>query len=160
MGWPDDHTVFITTRKGVDEQWMKARLRHADNVREVAPLVSLLDEVDTRAAVWMVAAPKNPGESILPGTEPPRAMYGSLLVASELRVHAGLRYDAPADADKMARDLTKRLEGFKREPLAAMWLKEAGFGVRGSDTVFTASMDHMMAVLTLKGLFEQLKTLE
>ena len=87
-------------------------------------------------------------------------MYGSLLVASELRVHAGLRYDAPADADKMARDLTKRLEGFKREPLAAMWLKEAGFGVRGSDTVFTASMDHMMAVLTLKGLFEQLKTLE
>jgi hypothetical protein len=60
----------------------------------------------------------------------------------------------------MARALASRLEGFKREPLAAMWLKEAGFGVRGSDAVFTASMDHTMAVITIKGLFEQLKALE
>ena len=160
MGWPDDHTVFLTTRRGIDASWMKARLRHADAVSQVPALISLLDEVDTGAALWLVAAPPEPGDSPLPGTKAPRAMYGSILVTSELKVHAGLRYDAQADAEEMARALASRLEGFKREPLAAMWLKEAGFGVRGSDAVFTASMDHTMAVITMKGLFEQLKALE
>ena len=160
MGWPDEHTVFITTRKAIGEPWMKARLRRADSVRKVAALTGLLDEVDTSAALWAVAAPRDPGDSPLPGTKPPRAMYGSLQVASDLKVHAGLRYDAQADAEEMARALASRLEGFKREPLAAMWLKDAGFGVRGNDTVFTASMDHTMAVITIKGILEQAKTLK
>jgi eukaryotic-like serine/threonine-protein kinase len=160
MGWPDEHTVFITTRKAAGEAWMKERLRRTDNVRTVTALTGLLDEVDTSAALWAVAAPRDPGESPLPGTKPPRAMYGSLLVATDLRVHAGLRYDAQADAEEMARALASRLDGFKREPLAAMWLKDAGFGVRGNDTVFTASMDHTMAVITIKGLLEQAKALK
>jgi hypothetical protein len=160
MGWPDEHTVFITTRKGIGEDWMKKRLRRADTVRKTQALTALLDEVDTGAALWAVAAPPEPGESPLPGTKAPRAMYGSLLVASDLKVHAGLRYDAQADAEQMARALSSRLDGFKREPLAAMWLKDAGFGVRGNDTVFTASMDHTMAVITVKGILEQAKALE
>ena len=159
MGWPDDHTVFITSRNGVDEAWMKARLRHADTVRKVPALTSLLDEVDTGAALWMVAAPPTPGDSPLPGTKAPRAMYGSLLLASDLKVHAGLRYDAQRDAEEMARALATQLESFKREPIAAMWLKQAGFGVHGNDAVFTASMDHEMAVITIKGILDQAKAL-
>jgi hypothetical protein len=159
MGWPDDHTVFITSRNGVDEAWMKERLRHVDTVRKVPALTSLLDEVDTGAALWMVAAPPTPGDSPLPGTKAPRAMYGSVLLASDLKVHAGLRYDAAKDAEEMARALATQLEGFKREPIAAMWLKQAGFGVRGNDAVFTASMDHDMAVITIKGILEQAKAL-
>jgi serine/threonine protein kinase len=160
MAWPDDHTVFLTTRTGVDEAWMKRRLGHAGSAREVEALTSLFAEVDTGAALWLVAAPPTPGESPLPGTKPPRALYGSILLTSELKVHAGLRYDAPADAEEMARALAKQLEGFRREPLAAMWLKDAGFGVRGADAVFTAAMDDTMAVITLKGLLEQAKALQ
>ena len=160
LAWPDDHTVFITTRTGVGEAWMKDRLRHADTARQVPALTALLDEVDTGAALWIVAAPPEPGTSPLPGTRPPRALYGSIRLASELEVHAGLRYDAPADAAEMARALAAQLEAFKREPLAALWLKEAGFGVRGSDAVFTASMSHEMAVITVKGLLEQAKALK
>jgi serine/threonine-protein kinase len=160
MGWPDDHTVFFTTRPAADEAWMKSRLRHAGSARDARALTSLLPEVDTGAALWLVAAPPAPGESPLPGTRPPRALYGSLLLSNELRFHAGLRFDAPADAEQMARALATQLASFRREPIAAMWLKDAGVGVRGNDAVFTASMDDTMAVLTLKGLFEQLKLLE
>jgi hypothetical protein len=41
-----------------------------------------------------------------------------------------------------------------------MWIKDAGFGVRGNDAVFAASMDHTMAVITIKGILEQAKTLK
>ena len=160
LGWPDDHTVFLTTRAAADEAWVKARLRHADTVREVSAITSLLSAVDTGAALWIVAEPPNPGEAPLPGTKPPRALYGSLLLTSQLKLHAGLRYDAPADAEQMARALATQLESFRREPLAQMWLKDAGVGVRGADAVFTASMDDTMAVITIRGLLEQVKKLE
>jgi predicted Ser/Thr protein kinase len=160
LGWPDDHTLFITTRKSADETWMKARLRRTDSARDAKSLTALLSDVDTGAALWLVAAPPNPGEAPLPGTKPPRSFYGSLLLTSKLEVQAGLRYDAPADAEQMARALATQLESFRREPLAQMWLKDAGIGVRGSDAVLTVSMDDTMAVITMKGLLEQLKTLE
>jgi hypothetical protein len=157
IGWPDDHTVFLSTRKGIDEAWMKGRLRKASSVRQAQALISLLDQVDTGAALWFIAAPAEPGDAPLPGTKPPRSIFASLRLASDLQLHAGLRYDSPADAEQMARALASQLEGFRREPLAAMWLKDAGFGVRGSDAILTVSMDHAMAVITLKGLLEQIK---
>jgi hypothetical protein len=156
MVWPDRHTVFITTRAGVDEAWMVERSRGAKSVRDNPEVFSLLDEVDTGAGIWLVASPTEAGASPIPGTKPPGAIYASLLVTSELKVHAGLRFDKPEDAREMARALATQLEAFKREPLAAMWLKDAGFGVRDSDAIFTATMDHTMALITLRGLVEQL----
>src|SRR5690606_11276334 len=96
LAWRDEHTVLATTREDVDRAWLEARLRGEGGAREAEELVALIDQVDTGAALWAVAAPPRPGEALLPGTEPPRSVYASLRLTDRFAVHAGLRYDTAA----------------------------------------------------------------
>src|SRR5690606_21445347 len=96
LAWRDEHTGLAPTREDVDRAWLEARLRGEGGAREAEELVALIDQVDTGAALWAVAAPPRPGEALLPGTEPPRSVYASLRLTDRFAVHAGLRYDTAA----------------------------------------------------------------
>ncbi|HUS67653.1 MAG TPA: serine/threonine-protein kinase [Kofleriaceae bacterium] len=156
LGWRDPHTLFVTTRDDVDDAWVKQRLAARKRVGGADLLPPLLSEVDTGAAVWAVAQPPEAGGSPIPGTEPPRALYASLLVKKEIALRAGLRYDRAEDAAETARVLTGQLAEFARDPIAAMLISDAAFGVEGQDAVFTMSIGETMAAITMKSLVELL----
>ena len=154
IGWPDAHTFVISTRPGADQAWMKARLARRDPVRDKAEMVHLLDAIDPGAALWMVAVGSASASSPLPGVPPPRSAYASVRLTSEIEIYAGLRYRGPEPAAQAATSLQKQLDGFKSDPVAAIWLKDAHFSVRDNDAIFTVKMGSTMAAITLKSLLE------
>jgi hypothetical protein len=156
LGWRDPHTLFITTRDDVDDAWVKQRLAARKRFGGAGLLPPLLTEVDTGAAIWAVAQPPESGSSPIPGTQPPRALFASMLVKKEITLRAGLRYDRPEDAAETARVLAAQLADFAKDPIAAMLVSDAAFGVDAHDTLFTMSIGETMAGITMKSLVDYL----
>jgi serine/threonine protein kinase len=145
LGWIDERTFLFSTRQDADRAWMSARLEGRDSVLDGA-IGTLLGDLDRSATVWFAGDPGEALDDQLDGSAArPRAVFGDVAVARDMRLAFGLRYASEAEATTALASVQAQVDELAGDPAARALIGDIEVGRDGNDVRLRA---HLSAFVT------------
>jgi hypothetical protein len=148
VGWPGSDTMLIVpAAMDGDKAALEAVLAGKSSAKNNKDLGAVMGNVDTSNTIWAALAVPAAGKlkDSMSGASssgpPPKAVWINLAYQKDLNLTMGARFASDADAKTQADKFGKELETSKADATSGPYLKTAKIEAKGSDVVFSISLD-------------------
>ncbi len=149
IGWPASDTILIVSGAAEgDKAVLEAVLAGKTSAKNNKDLAAIMGNVNTSETVWAAMAVPAAGKlkdsmaSAAASAGPtPKALWINLAYQKDLKLEVGARFASDKDAKEQVDKANKELETAKNEPTMGSYLKSVKAEAKGTDAIFSLSLD-------------------
>ncbi len=152
VGWIDDRTLLMTSRKGADKNWIEARVAGTDSFADDPGKAAMLSRVDRASTIWFAGEPGDLLANMEPGTSKPTATFGGLQIGGEVAADVWVRYASESEAKEAGKGLQKQLVDIPQDVFG-----EISVEAQGNELRFRAYVNSMVTEILATYLESELR---